>query len=357
MNILIYGDNSAAGLNLIPGFEEFGFEVDYVSNDDCKRGYFVSIPLRVGKSKLVRKTTGIVNSLKLPIILKKKYEIIIMANPYIGPLSLSKFVLQILRNRTSNLYWWITTCDSKMRLWSKTNNKVLCQKCNKGRGTVDVCPKYNPHLIKFENRVADFVDKIIPCSFEYASGHIFNKNNKFNDIKVIPLAVSSRISFNKKICDDSSSNIKFYHGAESIFKGSDIIKNAFNSFFKSYENNVTFHYGSYMKLDQYIDFIAYQDVIIDQLYNKSFGINALLVMQSGRLLIAGDCQQFESFIGIKPAPMVRLNGDYENLVEKLEETISDWNYYSDLRKEGPNYVAKYFSPKVIARKFLDFATE
>ena len=50
MNILFYGDNSPAGRYLIPGFAEFRYTVDYVSNLDPKLNYYTSTTIRLGKS-------------------------------------------------------------------------------------------------------------------------------------------------------------------------------------------------------------------------------------------------------------------------------------------------------------------
>jgi hypothetical protein len=351
MNILIYGDNSAAGLNLIPGFEKLGYEVDYVSNEDTKRNYYISIPIRSGKSKIMRRTSGIVNSLTLPLKLKKKYEIVIIANPFIGPYILSNIVFRTLRERTNNLFWWITTCDTRMRLWSDLNNKPLCEKCNEGRGTRNHCPKFNEQAIKYESRIEEYVDEIIPCGLEYASGHLME--NK--DIKIIPLSasiISNEPKKNNSLNTRMGSKLKFYHGADSIWKGSDVIGEAFSSLQKKWPSKANFNLGKYMQLKEYLSFVHEQDIIIDQLYNKSHGVNSLLIMQSGKLLVSGSCEQYESFTGQPQAPMVRLNGEYSNLVEKIDDIISNWDHYLDMRAEGPHYVDKYFSPVVIAKKFL-----
>jgi len=351
MNILIYGDNSAAGKNLIPGFEGLGYTVDYVSNTDPRRGYDIDIAIRSGKSKIVRRTSGIINSILLPLKLKKKYDMIIMVNPFIGPFLLSDWIFKMLRDRTENLFWWITTCDSKMRLWSKENNATLCQRCNVERNTLDECPKFNEIGIEFDRRAEVYVDEVIPCSFEYAAGHVSAKK----DIKIIPLSTS--ILPNHSSCIDSGNakqnKILFYHGAQSIFKGSDVIKEAFCYGEKRWGNKADFDIGSFIKLENYILYILNKDVIVDQLYNMSFGVNSLLIMQSGRLLLAGDTDNYEVFNSQPPAPVVRLNGKYDNLTEKIDDIMSNWNYYSEMRAEGPAYVQKYHSPLVIAQQFVE----
>ena len=351
MNILIYGDNSAAGMNLIPGFEELGCSVDYISNFDPRRDYYTSITIRSGKSKIVRRISGVVNSILLPLKLKKKYDMIIMVNPFIGPFLLSDWVFRMLKDRTENLFWWITTCDTKMRLWSKDNNKILCQKCNLEKGTLDECPKFNEIGIEFDRRVEVYVDEVISCTYEYAAGRVNTKK----DIKIIPLSTS--IYQNHSPCMEpgnvKQNKILFYHGAQSLFKGSDVIEEAFCYGEKRWSNKADFDIGSYMKLKNYISYILNKDVIVDQLYNRSFGVNSLLIMQSGRLLLAGDTDNYEVFNSQPPAPVVRLNGKYDNLTEKIDDIMSNWNYYSEMRAEGPAYVQKYHSPLVVAQQFLE----
>lgn len=349
INILIYGDNSAAGLNLIPGFNSLGCSVDYVSNFDPKRGYFVSIPIKSGKTKNVRRISGFVNTLLLQFRLKKRYDLIIMANPFIAPFVLNNWVFRMLRERTDNLFWWITTCDTKMTLWSKVNNKPLCQICNKERGTIDQCPKFTSKGLEVERRVAECVDEIIPCGYEYASGHSSEKGN----LKIIPLSSSITKGQHTNVAARDASKIKFYHGGDSIWKGSDVINHAFSSRAKKWDTKADFDYGKYLKLDEYIPFISNQDVVVDQLYNKSFGVNSIIIMQMGGLLLAGDTEKYEAFSGQPPAPYVRLSGEYDDLIEKIDDVVLNWKYYSEIRAEGPRYVEKHFSPVVIAQKFIE----
>ncbi len=349
MNILIYGDHSAAGLNLIPGFNSLGCSVDYVSNFDPKRGYFVSIPIRTGKSKNVRRISGFINSLLLPIRLKKKYDLIILPNPFAGPFMLSDWVFKMLRNRTQNLIWWAITCDTKMRIWREPRDTPLCQACNKQRGTVNNCPKFNDTGIKFERIVESYVDEIIPCALEYADGR-FAENP---DLKIIPLSTSITSKKPKNIDIGPKDKINFYHGANSIFKGSDVIGQAFSYGEKKWNKNANFNLAKFLPLDEYISFIYSQDAIVDQLYNESFGVNALLIMQTGSLLLVGNTEKFESFTHQNEAPIVRLTGELSNLEDSIDDIILKSDYYNEMRLSGPAYIEKYHSPSVIAKQFLD----
>ncbi|MDB9733867.1 hypothetical protein OAB15_03690 [Porticoccaceae bacterium] len=334
---------------MIPGFEKLGCSVDYVSNFDPKRGYRVSIPLKQGSSKNFRRISGFVNSLLLPLKLKKNYDMIVMANPFVGTFLLSDWTLRMLRDRTQNLVWWITTCDTKMRVWEKSKDSLLCQRCNIQRGTLDTCPKLSDVGIEFDRRVELYADQIIPCALEYAEGRLSENSS----IKIIPLSTSLVANQYLNVRGSDNNKLSFYHGANSIWKGSDVIGDAFSYGASKWDDKANFDLGKFVELKKYISLVAKQDVVVDQLYSKSFGVNALLVMQTGGLLLVGDTQKFETFNLQAAAPIVRLNGELNNLQDNIDNIMSNWSYYSEVRAHGPEYAKTYFSPTVIAQQFIE----
>ncbi len=106
-------------------------------------------------------------------------------------------------------------------------------------------------------------------------------------------------------------------------------------------------YGEYIKL------LLEQDVIVDQLFNKSLGVNSLLSLARGKILVAGDAMLGCNAYNIPLPPMISCDPSVSGLERSMRCLLDN---YDDMVFNPDNaraYVETYHSPKLVAQKFVN----
>jgi hypothetical protein len=245
-------------------------------------------------------------------------------------------------NKTS--YLWVMGCDSKMREWGKVNNFELCNSCLKFDQMSVSCICEKDQIL--ENNFLKGISKIVPACYEYYEAH--KNDDKITNIIQLPIFCNSNIVKKK------NSRIKFLHGLNRYgFKGTNIVENAFNQLKHIYRKSAEFEINGKMNFKDYNSLLSNQDVIIDQVYNKSLGINSLLTLSQGKILLAGNPISACKMIGAPLPPMIIIDSNVESLKNAIIDCIENFEKYESKAQFGRDYVKTFHSPKIIAAKFLD----
>ena len=105
-----------------------------------------------------------------------------------------------------------------------------------------------------------------------------------------------------------------------------------------------------LNLNDWKSLLSKSDVIVDQLFNLSLGMNSLYSMAHGKLLVAGAVDN--KIFGIPDPPMISTEGSIEGLSRSLVHLIHNYDHIKYLREEAILFIARYHSPLVVAEKFI-----
>lgn len=349
MRILIVGDFSSAGDFLRSGFEELGVSITHVAYQNGWR----KNPVQFNLTSPYEGFIGRIHNYIKPFTLNnlKGYDAVIFVDyfPFPRSFGINSLMVKRIQENNKRSYLWVTGCDSKMRNWGKIHNTPLCDPCLKYDLQSQTCICEGNAAA--EEEFLKGIEKIVPASFEYTQSHLADTRLT----KVVPLPVEVNPLWKKK-AKDRNSPIRFFHGLNRYgFKGTYLVEEVFSRAQKKFHGSAEFLIKGKMPYEEYTALMQEQDVVVDQLFNRSLGINSLLTMAQGKILVAGDPAEACNLLSNPLPPMVRLNEPLDIVLDSAISHIVEnfYSEYSDYGEKGIEYVKTYHSPRLAAEKFME----
>jgi glycosyltransferase involved in cell wall biosynthesis len=355
MKILLLGEFSAFHLNLKKGFEKLGHEVTLVAGGDGWK----EIPndfkiLSLGVKNPILK---IINMMKdfFRISSFKDYDVVQFMQPVVFPhyLGFNKLLNNILlkNNKKSFLiaagsdsfYWENYTENFRysphhdMKYFDKKGKKSLYEKT--------IIYKYNKYL-------ADKVDGIIPIMYDYDIGYHKFKNKK----NIIPIPIDTNdIKYSDNIVNNK---IVIFHGLNREgFKGSKFIKIALERIKEKYSDKVEVIVEGGMPYSKYLEFIKKTNIVIDQANSYSYGVNAVIAMGMGKIVLSGAEPETLKAFGLEKSPVVNILPNDEDIYLKLVSLIENAENFKKLGKEARNFVELFHDNIKVASEYINIYEE
>ncbi len=346
MKVLVVGDLSGAGHFLCKGFEELGIRTTHVAYQNGWR----KNPIEINLTSPHKGMRGRLHSYAKPFLLGQLvgYDAILFLDYFVFPrtFGINSFAIKRLQENNGPSFLWILGCDSQLAKWGRVHNFELCNPCLLYDQKRLSC---NLEMDEAEeNRLIEGFEKIIPASYEYYESHKFNKKTTHP----IQIAVDiDEVFIEKRV---KKERLKIFHGLNRYgFKGTHIVENVFNSLREEYSKKAEFLITGKMMYGEYIKLLLEQDVIVDQLFNKSLGVNSLLSLARGKILVAGDAMLGCNAYNIPLPPMISCDPSVSGLERSMRCLLDN---YDDMVFNPDNaraYVETYHSPKLVAQKFVN----
>ena len=340
MKILILGDFSSAGRFLASGFESLGCHVNHVGLPNGWRKNPLQKSLLSDKKGLLGKFETYTNCLTFHK--KKTYDLCIILSPNPFPLIINFSILKRIRNSVRKIAYWVTGCDSQFANWGIRFNQELCLPCLVYDQKSSTCKCLSQRYKNNEYRVLDLMDFIVPCSFEYDASRGTSEKIKTS----IPLCVPRQPKFLPEALNT------IFHGLNRYgFKGTYLVEKSFEKLKNNFPSK-KFIIDGKLPYKDYTIILQNTDCIVDQIFNRSLGINSLLALSIGKVLIAGNISEAEHLFQTPKTPMIGIKPCSQDLTEKLTQILENPEYFLQIAREGPEFVDKYYSPIKSAEKFL-----
>lgn len=333
------GDLSSFGTNIANGLASLGHKVTHAALQNGWRENQVQIRLNSERKGIIGKVITYKNCLEL--LNNSYYDLVLLMslNPF--PRLINKYIVERIIKRSVKTFICLATCDDSMWKWGKKENYNLCYPCLIHDQKKIVCgsTKYK----KEDNQLLSIVDLVIPFGYEY-----FHSHKHLNNItNPLPLAIEC----------DSEIRIKgisnFFHGLNRYgFKGTFIVEEVFNKLSQKYLDK-TFTIEGKMSYKDYERVLNQQDVIVDQVLSKTIGMNALIAMSKGKIVVCSEVLDVAGKVQ-KQIPAVYCGKDTFTVEETLVNIIDNPSSFLNLGHEARCYVKKYHSPSLVAKKILDY---
>jgi glycosyltransferase involved in cell wall biosynthesis len=338
MNILMLGDLSSFGKNIANGLASLGHDVTHAALQNGWRENQVQIRLNSERKSIFGKVITYKNCLDL--LNKSKYDLVLLMslNPF--PRLINKYIIERIIKRSTKTFICLATCDDSMWQWGKKENYSLCYPCLIHDQKKLICgtAKYK----KKDNELLNLVDLIIPFGYEYYHSHKHLKN--------------ITTPFQLPVICGSAHKLKsinnFFHGLNRYgFKGTFIVEEVFNKLSRK-NRDKTFTIEGKLPYDKYVKVLNQQDVVVDQVLNKSFGMNALIAMSKGKVVVCSEVLDVDGNVK-EEIPVVYSGKDTFSVEKALNNIINNPNSYLNLGNEARCYVKNYHSPSLVAKKIID----
>ncbi|WP_270689650.1 glycosyltransferase [Aeromonas sp. D3] len=377
MKVLLVGEYSGVHTNLAKNLISQGHTVTTVSDGDGYKNFPRDVDLAVSetgffKSSIVKNILyylgikGIISYFKKRADLDKLkgFDIVQLINP--APItaysSIANYML--LRKLKKNNgkfflcalgddYYWVKLCLSGKLKYSPLD------KCN-----LLTCKKYLFSLkyiygigYKQLNDYAVVISsKIIPGLTDYKNAYTWS--DKVTEIIGIPIDQEQLIR-TKNIYETQSfirenKVVNVFHGwqkGKDIRKGNDILDATMLSLKEKYPDRLIYEVVSGLPYDEYIKRFDSADIFLDQLYSYDRGVNAILGMANGKLVVSG----FEDFVvDDKLITEIGVNGIAQK--NKLEQAmailIEDMQLRNKIIERSLKYILEKHSPNSVTDQYI-----
>lgn len=378
MKILLIGDYSGVHSDLARTLKMNGHSVTLVSNGDGYKNYERDIDISEGQSrnfiiKLIRVVFDILGIKGMVLYFKYRrdinrlsgYDVVQLINtiplPAFGSI-INTYVIYKLLKRNKSVYLCALGDDYA---WVSKNIRKEFKYSALDRLNISNCYKYTYSLryaygLFFKanhSYVVKNVKKIIPGLMDYDLVY----NDVLNRADIIKIPLSSKIiNTAVKLLQSSSyisnnGKIKIFHGwqkGKDLRKGNDLLHQACLNLVDKYGvDNVEYNIVSNVPYSEYIEMYNDCDIFIDQVYSYDRGVNALLGMASGKVVVSG-FEDRESIRGNIKDIGINATPDLELIIDDLEYIILNKDMMNEIKSNALRYVIDNHDTNIVTDKYL-----
>ncbi|PKH62383.1 glycosyltransferase [Shewanella sp. Choline-02u-19] len=352
MKVLLLGEYSGFHKNLSEGLLEIGVDVVTASGGDgwkqipsdinwgsAKKGLGGKIERLYNVSKVYRQFEG--------------YDAVQLVSPVILPtkLGINKSFLKFITENNSKTFL--------LGAGGSTENTAIAQFL-KERFKY---PQHYQEVIKrvksewslstsgrsFNDYLLDVIDGYIPIMYEYAQG--YRDINYQKQKKTIPIPMNiNKVMYRDNICHGK---VVFCHGVtRAAEKGSHLIKDAMEKLKRKYPNDVEIHIVGNLPLAEYLKVTARANVIIDQTYSVSYGMNSVYNLALGKVCVGGGETECLNEFGLEDSPLIPIDANVDDIFKTLERILANKHLITDIGYKSRQYAEDVHSHVIVANQFL-----
>ncbi len=352
MKILLIGEFSGLQTELKKGLVKLGHDVTLAAANDYYKNFSSDINLGNGSNLYSYNFRKLV----YPFLNLRKfcgYDIVHVENFYTIPKfsTLNLLFLNYLKSNNGMLTmsgagddpFFVSFSKKTMRYNPISPHEIF----DRGGRPHDMRKKSQLRAMHEGMKIVDF---IIPTAYEYYSTFLFaGYSSKTSPPIPIPIDVKKY-----KPNFDMRERLLFFHGlTRPGFKGTFLIKEAFDKLSTRYPNDVECVINGRMAFDDYLPILSKTNVSVDQIYSYSLAMNALYSMAQGKIVCGG--AEIESAIlydGQLP-PIFNLIPNADSIYETFIEILDQKDKLLEISESSRMFVEEYHDGLRVAQRYID----
>tara|TARA_B100001059_G_C17833307_1_gene586167 strand:+ start:2780 stop:3847 length:1068 start_codon:yes stop_codon:yes gene_type:complete len=350
MKILLLGDYSGLHKSLQEGLEKLNFDATLASSGDSWKKIDRDIDISFNDFSIFGKLK---NRSKIFNFLTriKGYDVVQFVNPFVMPPNFFpyKYVLQKLKQNNGKIF--LVAAGSDPFFWRYASKRLRYNPLT-DHLKYDLNQKFHRYQKKFffdKNLFfAENVNAVIPALYEYEVCY----KDLLNVTDVIPPPINTdTITYTDNIVQKK---VKIFHGLNRPgFKGTHLLREVFQNLKPKYQDKVEFTIPERMPYKEYIKVLEGANVVIDQTNSYSLGVNGLLALAMGKIVLGGYEEESLISLGIAKAPSFNILPDTVHIQNTIESVICNENKFLELGKKSRSFIEEHFSYIKIAKKYID----
>lgn len=352
MNVLLVNEASGVHRNLKLGLQELGVSVSHRVNSEL-----------VGRSDydgvFARRRSGVIGGIArnieplLKIASLKKYDVISLCNTITAVHGMyAKYMdLPIFRRKAKVLSHYAIGCDEIgiVRRGAPLEYKP-CKTCLESGDSLsrDCENLMNPRYERSVEMVSKYFDFGASAVMEYDHASRAFEGKPF---RRIPFPVrTDHIPF---VPAKSGPLVRIIHTpTRRGFKGTDRVLKAIEILALK-RKDFEFKIVEGLQYEDYLAAIRESDIVVDQVYSQSCGINAIEMLAMGKIVLTGSTEAARSYFGLSEHPAFNAHPDPEVLANALSDLLDSRGEFSAWSERGRSFVKEFHDPVRVARMFLD----
>ena len=361
MKILLIGEYSNVHWTLAEGLRLAGHDVCVVSNGDFWKNYRRDI-------SLVRKYTklgGISYLLRvyslLPIM--RGYDVVQLINPMFLELKAERIapIYRYLKRHNRKVFlgafgmdaYWVEACTRTPRTFRYSDFNIGEKAVSNDYTREQAADWQGTPKAELSHAIAKDCNGIIAGMYEY---HTAYKAEHAGKLTYIPFPIHLQGMTSKPYSPERRT--RFFIGIQkerSIYKGTDIMLRALERIASERPDECEILRAENVPFEQYSRMVDECDVLLDQLYGYSPGMNALLAMSKGKIVVGGAEEECYDILGEQELrPMVNVTPDEENVYSQLKWLLDNRQQIAKMQNDSLEFIRKHHTPEKIALEYIEF---
>jgi glycosyltransferase involved in cell wall biosynthesis len=201
----------------------------------------------------------------------------------------------------------------------------------------------------FNNFVLEQTRGVIPIMFEY---EVCYKDNS-KRLPTIPIA----ININKIEYQDNrvaNNKLVIFHGLNKYgFKGTRHVEEAFKYLSEKYPNDLELVIDGKLPLKEYLELMKRMNVVIDQTSSHSCGMNALLALAMGKVVLGGAEPEGLEALNIKYSPVINIKPSAQSIIDAIEKLLSQKDQILEMGKQSRAFIKEHHDYQKIAQRYIE----
>ena len=363
MKILLIGEYSNVHWTLGEGLRSLGHEVCVVSNGDFWKNYKRDISLT---RTTYSKCEGITYLLKILALLPKlrNYDVVQFINPMFLELKAERIepIYRFLKKNNKKVFlcahgmdaFWVEACTQEPYIFRYSDFNIGNKAISNDYTRKEIADWTDTPKAGLNKYIANDCNGIIAGMYEYHTAYTKKHADK---LTYIPFPIASEGNDDIRFYTNDR-KLRFFIGIQksrSIYKGTDIMLRALERIHKDYPNECEILKAENVPFEEYSRMVNDCDILLDQLYGYSPGMNALLAMSKGKIVVGGAEEECYRILNEETLrPMVNVTPDEEDVYEKLKWLIENKEKIANLQQQSIAFVEKHHTPQGIAERYLEF---
>lgn len=363
MKILLIGEYSNVHWTLAEGLRSLGHEVCVISNGDFWKDYKRDISLT---RHTYGKFEGMKYLIKLYALLPRLrgYDVVQVINPMFLELKAERIapIYRYLKKHNRKTFlgaygmdaYWVEACTKEPYIFRYSDFNIGNKRVHNEFVDEQVADWQNTPKAELNREIASSCNGIIAGMYEY---HTAYKEKHAQKLTYIPFPIYSERDKAMKI-HDGKEKIKFFIGIQksrSIYKGTDIMLRALERIATEHPDECEILKAESVPFAQYTGMVNNCHVLLDQLYGYSPGMNALLAMSKGKIVVGGAEEECYSILGEEELrPMVNVIPSEEDIYDKLKQLLKNKELIPAMQQQSIEFIEKHHHPRKVAERYLEF---
>lgn len=354
MKILLVGEFSGFYNSLKDGLRELGHDVLLASMGDGYKDLPSDIlwdSRYLGYWGVLERSMKVIKTLHL----LKGYDVVQFVNPeiFLIRFGFNKFVLnEIIKNNGKS---FLTIAGDLVDGWNYWKNPLennikyswipdyVKYDLN---GVLPNWLKSKTHL-KWEKDMMLKMDGIIPVMYEYSVP--YRKYPNLRQTLPLPINTHKIKYFNNNV----SKKIIVFHGLNRYgFKGTRFVEKAFEILNKKYPNDLELIIDGKLPYNKYIELLSRANIVIDQTNSYSLGMNALIAMAMGKVVLGGAEPESIKEMGYNYCPAINIIPNEKDIVSKIEMLLDQRKDITDIGFRSRKFIEEYHDYLKVAQQYL-----
>lgn len=353
--VLLLGDFSALHRNLEEGLRKVGVDAACASYENAWRKLGSTIDFDKNilglPTKISRNISPFVHYRKL--IGNDVVQFVHYTNIFNVRYGINSFLTKKIASHNGKAFLLSTGCDPLTRRFFQSGEyefPQLCQECLRlDRLPGHECPCDLPAQRIELSEFLKMVNGVIPSSYEYAEAH--RRGGTINLMKAIPLPVNTdKVKYSENIV---KKKLVVFHGINRVgFKGTELIRSALENVRRKYPNEIEIIIDGKMPLDAYVKLLERTNVVVDQIYGVSYGMNTIYSMALGKVVVGGGHPAGLAEYGLSSSPIIPVHPSIKSIEESIIKLLENRKEIPQVGYDSRMYVENTHNYELVAKKFL-----